>query len=285
MKTVVWTLLFSLLAQGFFQPAFAEPSVKPSDSVASQEETGNSSEEKSFQEKEGKNFAVRSQKASRFVFSDLPRHLGHDIKESFWGWGSLGFGLGIAATAILHSQDRKIQARFGPNHLFGSTGNKVFNHLGAPYTLAGVGFLTLGIGKGIHNEKLALTGEAMLESLFWSMVLTYGMKFAFDQERPDGSRRGFPSAHASGAFSTATVLQVMYGPKVGVPAYAVATLIALSRVDSYKHFPSDILMGMTLGSVIGYGTARFHHKLHQKHLSIGPVVGPNSYGIFVTHDF
>lgn len=228
-------------------------------------------------------YAERSKKASKFVFSDIPRHLGYDIKESFWGWGSLGLGLGIAAVAGLHQKDQEIQ-NFTPHALFGSTGDKVINQLGAPYTMAGVGLITAVAGWGFHNEKLQTTGESVLEALFWTELFTIGLQFATDRTRPDGSKRGFPSGHTSGAFSTATVFQVMYGPKVGVPMYALASLVAVSRVDSFKHFASDVLMGAVLGTVIGWGTARYHKKLHQN-FALSPDIGPDRYGLVLHHAF
>jgi membrane-associated phospholipid phosphatase len=229
-------------------------------------------------------YVQHSRKAEKFVFADLPRHLGYDLKESFWGWGALGLGVGLAFTAGLHEKDHEIQSSFSPHALFGNTGDDIINQMGAPYTMAGVGVLTTVIGAAVHNEKLWTTGESALESLFWTELFTIALQYATDRDRPDGSKRGFPSGHTSGAFSTATVFEVMYGPKVGVPLYAFATLVAIARVDSFKHFPSDVLMGAVLGSVIGYGTARFHKKLHHS-FSVQPDVGPDRYGLVLQHGF
>ena len=124
----------------------------------------------------------------------------------------------------------------------------------------------------------------MLESLFWTELFTVGLQYSIDRTRPDGSGHGFPSAHASGVFSTATVFEMMYGPKVGVPLYALATLVAIARVDSYKHFPSDVLMGAVLGSFIAYGTTKFHKKLHNN-FALSPNVGKGRYGLLVSDDF
>ncbi len=229
-------------------------------------------------------YTQRSDRTAKFVFSDLPRHLGNDLKDSFWGWGSLGLAVGIGMTVGLHEKDHSIQTSFEPHALFGKTGDEVISQLGAPYTMGAAALLTTLVGVGSHNEKLTTTGEALLESLFWTETLTLGMKYAFDRDRPDGSSRGFPSAHTSGMFSTATVLQVMYGPKIGVPAYALASLVGLARVDSYKHFPSDVLMGAVLGSVIGYGTAHFHKELHHR-FTLTPLIQPKQYGLLLHHEF
>ncbi len=53
------------------------------------------------------------------------------------------------------------------------------------------------------------------------------------------------------AFATATVLQRRFGWGVGVPAYALATHIALSRLPENRHYPSHIAFGAATGIVSG----------------------------------
>ena len=86
------------------------------------------------------------------------------------------------------------------------------------------------------------------------------------------------------AAAIVVAFEMMYGPKVGVPLYALASLVAIARVDSFKHFPSDVLMGAVLGSFIAYGTTKFHKKLHNN-FALSPNVGKGRYGLLVTHDF
>jgi membrane-associated phospholipid phosphatase len=65
----------------------------------------------------------------------------------------------------------------------------------------------------------------------------------------------FPSGHATGAFSVATVVAVRYRKHRWVPwaAYGMATAISLSRITSSAHFPSDVF----LGSALGYAITRY----------------------------
>jgi membrane-associated phospholipid phosphatase len=65
----------------------------------------------------------------------------------------------------------------------------------------------------------------------------------------------FPSGHATGAFSVATVVARRYSNHRWVPwaVYGMATAISFSRVSSMAHFPSDVF----LGAAIGYTTARY----------------------------
>ena len=65
----------------------------------------------------------------------------------------------------------------------------------------------------------------------------------------------FPSGHATGAFSVATVVAVRYSKHRWVPwaVYGMATAISLSRITSSAHFPSDVF----LGSALGYAITRY----------------------------
>jgi membrane-associated PAP2 superfamily phosphatase len=62
----------------------------------------------------------------------------------------------------------------------------------------------------------------------------------------------FPSGHAAGAFSVATVIAHRYGRHRWVPwvAYGFATAVSLSRVSTLSHFPSDVFLGAALGYTI-----------------------------------
>ena len=62
----------------------------------------------------------------------------------------------------------------------------------------------------------------------------------------------FPSGHAAGAFSVATVVADRYKKHRWVPwvMYGFATAISFSRVTSSAHFPSDVFLGAALGYTI-----------------------------------
>jgi len=62
----------------------------------------------------------------------------------------------------------------------------------------------------------------------------------------------FPSGHAAGVFSVATVVAERYHNHRWVPwlAYSFATAISLSRVSTLAHFPSDVFLGAALGYTI-----------------------------------
>jgi undecaprenyl-diphosphatase len=63
---------------------------------------------------------------------------------------------------------------------------------------------------------------------------------------PPTTTHSFPSGHAATSFACATVLSA-YAPRLRVPLFALATLIALSRLYNGDHFPLDVLAGALLG--------------------------------------
>jgi membrane-associated PAP2 superfamily phosphatase len=62
----------------------------------------------------------------------------------------------------------------------------------------------------------------------------------------------FPSGHAAGAFSVATVVASRYHNHHWVPwvMYGMATAISFSRVTTSSHFPSDVFLGAALGYTV-----------------------------------
>jgi undecaprenyl-diphosphatase len=61
-------------------------------------------------------------------------------------------------------------------------------------------------------------------------------------------RFSFPSGHAAGAFTLATLFGHFY-PGSGMACYSVASLVGFSRVYNGIHYPSDVLAGSLLGMI------------------------------------
>lgn len=67
----------------------------------------------------------------------------------------------------------------------------------------------------------------------------------------------FPSGHTMVSFSCSVILFYM-NKKVGIPAIILSTLIGLSRLYLYVHYPSDVLAGMTLGILLAYASIKIY---------------------------
>ncbi len=100
--------------------------------------------------------------------------------------------------------------------------------------------------------------------------LTYGMKWGFGRERPNSSCcESFPSGHTSHSFTIAAIVHELYGNKVGVMAYGIATLVAASRINDNKHYLSDVIFGAALGTAVGRGFASKYDEYVDKDYELG----------------
>lgn len=70
----------------------------------------------------------------------------------------------------------------------------------------------------------------------------------------------FPSGHSASSFACAAALTCAFGKK-GALAFIPAALIALSRIYVGVHYPSDVLIGAVLGSVVGVVVFKVSHKI------------------------
>jgi membrane-associated phospholipid phosphatase len=60
----------------------------------------------------------------------------------------------------------------------------------------------------------------------------------------------FPSGHSGSAFAFASAVANSWPPAAG-PIQALATLVAYSRVHTGVHYPGDVIVGSTVGSIVG----------------------------------
>ncbi len=138
--------------------------------------------------------------------------------------------------------------------------------IAAPVILFGTGEFE---GDAHSTETGILGGEAMVDGL----VVEGAMKLAFWRERPStdhargrffqtgaGADSSFPSAHSTLAWSSAAVLAEEYPSRwVQFGVYSMATGVSLTRVLGQEHFPSDVLVGASVGWLVGHYVYHRHH--------------------------
>lgn len=171
--------------------------------------------------------------------------------------------------------------------------------MGEGYSTVSFGFALWSVGAFTHHSHLAETGRLSLEALADATLVDDAMKLATNRQRPSdntiepgefwehGTRgmfnSSFPSGHAISTWAFARVIAAEYPDwRVELAAYSVATAVSISRVTGQNHFPSDVIVGSTLGYLIG-GYVVHHHASRSAGLlgSAIPVADPASrtYGL------
>ena len=85
------------------------------------------------------------------------------------------------------------------------------------------------------------------ESAALTLGVTYVLKNAVDETRPNGGSESFPSGHTSISFCPAEFMRKRYGWEYGIPAYAAGTFVAYRRVEANEHYPDDVIAGAAIG--------------------------------------
>lgn len=159
----------------------------------------------------------------------------------------------------------------------------------------GLGYVALALFIGGQFSEDARF-RAMTYDLGVAAANTFGftqvLKASVGRERPNGRNDySFPSGHTSNAFALASVADAHYGKKVGLPAYAAASLIGVSRLRKDAHWLSDIVAGAALGYLTGRTVVRQNNEPRQhgakprKIVRITPTLGPSFGAIFVEMTF
>ena len=171
-------------------------------------------------------------------------------------------------TAILIATDRRASDALRPGHDPLGRSNAI-SSLGSGYLTFGTAGSMFALGALTHHERLRETGALGLEALIDSAIVGGAMKAMARRQRPsqgDGDfwkgGNSFPSGHTITAWALATVVAEQYHdkPLIRIGAYGIAAAIGLSRFTGGSHYPSDVLIGGSLGYLIGRYVVRAHGK-------------------------
>jgi hypothetical protein len=133
-----------------------------------------------------------------------------------------------------------------------------------------------GIGGGIyvwgqltHDDHKKETGLIAGDAALQSFVIARSLNAALGRENPlQNNYQGeffqggpsFPSQNAAVAWSLASVISHEYpGSATKLLVYGLAAAVTSASISSKQHFPSDVLIGSTIGWFVGQQIYRRHH--------------------------
>lgn len=202
----------------------------------------------------------------------------HDQKEIWLFPGQLAKGkywiptlAVVGGTAVLIASDKHTMPYFRNHQGQLDDVNDVFDAYIATAEVISVPASLLIAGYTRHDEYQVQTAILSGEAYANAAVVDLAIKAVTRRKRPIDMPVGgsfedtffaggkspfhgsaFPSGHAAGVFSVATVVASRYRNHKWVPwlAYSFAAAVSFSRVTTAAHFPSDVFLGAALGYTV-----------------------------------
>jgi len=186
-----------------------------------------------------------------------PDRLWNDSKATFTKNENIAALLvaGGASIAMNQETDDEIKEYFDKYDKFHNWKDESLYILGSPtahFTASSIWYYLSARDRDTVNKERAWTMRTAL-TITW--LTTAALKTARNNHTPNDKNRAWPSGHTSSSFTLASVLDEYYGPKVGIPAYAFASLVGYRMMDTGDHWGSDVVFGATLGWVVGHTVA------------------------------
>ncbi|MBI5407178.1 MAG: phosphatase PAP2 family protein [Nitrospirae bacterium] len=173
---------------------------------------------------------------------------------------------------------------------------KVVESFGS-YPSFGIMGVFYAAGSLFENDRARRVAmDAFASSLVGAGVITTTMKVIVGRRRPGetgeayhfrpfGGDHSFPSGHTTQAFSLASVIAEYYDERwVDLTSYGIATLVGLARVEQGAHFPSDVLAGAIIGTLVGKSIVRYHQGSRTR-VTIVPAAGDQTLGVWLKAEF
>lgn len=167
------------------------------------------------------------------------------------------FAIGVGTTAAASFFDDDSQRYFGGGRRAKWLGD-LADRMGKPYVIGPATAALYGLGRLSDNhQRFRDATYDIAQVTIINGACSMAIKYASHRLRPDGSDHlSFPSGHTSNAFAWATVANHHYGPGVGAPAFLVAGLIGVGRMEKHAHHLSDVVAGASLGVLIARTVVR-----------------------------
>lgn len=199
---------------------------------------------------------------ARQAGGELKQFAKHDgwmaFRDAYWNVdnamilaGTLGASIAIRESGVDNAVRRRTAGEFKMGDM-----DETVQILGNPSThfaAAGLIWVASGASQDLKSHEFS---RALGEALIVNGVTTMALKVGTNTRAPDGDNRAWPSGHTSSAFTTAAVINEMYGPEAGLPSLALAGLVGYQRIDSRVHDLSDVVFGAVLGYIVGSSVAR-----------------------------
>ena len=181
---------------------------------------------------------------------DYFRYALPEVAKTWEGYVILGSGVALSGLALMADKsvrDFMTKKAYLP-HWLDAVADSYVDHYWA-FGVSALGALGYGYKTGNYGESFRYWAASNLGTI----AITYALKYGVGRVRPnEKDHKSYPSGHTSVAFATATMYQMWYGWKGGVPAYAFAAITAFQRLDDDQHWFSDVIMGAAIGIAVPY---------------------------------
>ena len=199
--------------------------------------------------------------------------------------------------ADINGFDRSATAQWSP------TARDVSNALVLTLMAAPLGLAIATPGSRQSWTVAAMYGEVLLvgnglgELLNGVTNRTRPFVYNRDPDIPDEARfevdgrRSFPSGHTTNAFAAAVFLSSVYAKLhpgssartlIWAGSLTLAATTGYMRYQGGKHYPTDIISGAIIGSLVGWGVPKLH-EVGGANLTIAPSGGGIAIGLMLGH--